>query len=245
MLPRETRCRPLGGRRSRGAHPFAARPPAPERNAPCAIVRGAIAGRDQQRQMTPDDLLRLISEDLLGALIEVDDPLLLIDADDRIGGDAENARELRLGLAQACSAFACSATRSSSSRWRDSSRPTVAAAIVNAADESTRASPSRPISVSVIVEATTSATAAIHSAVRMRREWTTGTESNERSQVSVERPSFKRELNVVRTMRQTQLLLNALFVRVDGLRADEELLADLRSGVPLSDEAQARRARVE
>ena len=64
------------------------------------VVDVAIPRRQQQRHVTPDDLLRRVPEDLLGALIEVDDVLLLIDADDRIGGNAKNARELRLGLAQ-------------------------------------------------------------------------------------------------------------------------------------------------
>src|SRR6185437_7698553 len=49
---------------------------------------------------------------------------------------------------------------------------------------------------------------------------------------------LERELNVVRPVRQSELLLDALLVGVDGLGTDEQLLADLRRRVPLRHEAQ-------
>ena len=41
-----------------------------------------------------------VAENLFGAAIEVNDPLRLIDCYDRVGGDAKDAGELRLGCAQ-------------------------------------------------------------------------------------------------------------------------------------------------
>src|SRR4051812_17806410 len=53
-----------------------------------------------------------------------------------------------------------------------------------------------------------------------------------------EQAETQRELHVVRAMVEVELFLNALLVRVDGLRADEQLLADLRRRVALADEPQ-------
>src|SRR6185437_9481221 len=53
-----------------------------------------------------------------------------------------------------------------------------------------------------------------------------------------ENTQLQRELYVVRPVRQPELLLDALLVRVDGLRADEQLLADLRRRVALGHVAQ-------
>ena len=120
--------------------------------------------------MATDDLLRLVPEDLFGALVEVDDVLLLIDADDRIGGDAEDAANFASESRSARSAVACSETRSSSSRCRESKSPIVPATAANAARRIHARTPSRWSSVSVRVSGAMSATAAIHSAVRIRRE---------------------------------------------------------------------------
>src|SRR5215211_4227553 len=50
-----------------------------------------------------------------------------------------------------------------------------------------------------------------------------------------EKAQLERELHVVGSMRQSELLLNALLIGVDGLRADEQPLADFRRGVALGD----------
>src|SRR5262245_6438551 len=53
-----------------------------------------------------------------------------------------------------------------------------------------------------------------------------------------EESELQRELNIVRPVRQTKLLLNALLVRVDRFRAEEQFLTDLGRRVTLRDEAQ-------
>ena len=50
--------------------------------------------------MTTDRVSSRVPENLFGAAIEVNDPLRLIDCYDRVGGDAKDAGELRLGCAQ-------------------------------------------------------------------------------------------------------------------------------------------------
>ena len=41
--------------------------------------------------MAPDRFIRFMTEDFLGAPVEVDDVALLVDGDDRVGRDAEDA----------------------------------------------------------------------------------------------------------------------------------------------------------
>src|SRR6187200_2945272 len=53
-----------------------------------------------------------------------------------------------------------------------------------------------------------------------------------------EKSELQRELNVLRSMRQTQLLLNSLLVGVDRFRTDEQALTNLRRRIPLCNEAQ-------
>ena len=171
--------------------------------------------------MPADDSFGLIPEDLLGALIEVNDALLLIDADDRIGGDAENAGELRLGLPQGMFGLCLFGDALLELRWRDS----------NSADRSRddrQRRQTNPRANAVAPELSERDAERNHKRDggdpqrrANRREWTTGTGRAEdvRSRREAE---LQRELNVVRTMRQAQLFLNALLVRVDGLRADEQ-----------------------
>ena len=59
------------------------------------VVSGSIARGDEDIQMPPDRIRRRVPEDLLGAAIEMDDPLRLVDRDDRVGRDAEDTGELR------------------------------------------------------------------------------------------------------------------------------------------------------
>ena len=98
----ELRDRRLGGklgavgcaaRRSRAARPCAAPSSATARSAPCApSCDVAKARRQQDGEVPPDRVARAVAEDLLGAAIEVDDPLRLVDRDDRVGGDARECR---------------------------------------------------------------------------------------------------------------------------------------------------------
>ena len=53
-----------------------------------------------------------------------------------------------------------------------------------------------------------------------------------------EKAELERELHVVRSVRQAELFLNALLVRVDGFGTDEQTLADLRRRVALGNETQ-------
>ena len=62
----------------------------------CAVMRLAKARRQQNVEMPSDGFVRAVAEDLLGAVIEVDDLLRVVDRDDRVGGDGEDAGELRL-----------------------------------------------------------------------------------------------------------------------------------------------------
>ena len=59
-------------------------------------MRLAKPRRQQDREMPSDGVARVISENLLGAVIEVDDALSVVDRDDGVGGDGEDARELCL-----------------------------------------------------------------------------------------------------------------------------------------------------
>ena len=61
------------------------------------LVCRAKARRQQHGQMPPDRIFGHVAEDLLGAAVEMDDALTLIDGDDRVGRDRENAGEFRLG----------------------------------------------------------------------------------------------------------------------------------------------------
>ena len=65
-----------------------------------AGVRRAIAGREEEIERTPQHLARRITEDPLGAAIEVHDPLLRVHGDHRIGGDLQDPGELRLRRAE-------------------------------------------------------------------------------------------------------------------------------------------------
>src|SRR4051812_41695155 len=53
-----------------------------------------------------------------------------------------------------------------------------------------------------------------------------------------EKPEPVRQLYVLCAMRESRLLVNALLVRVDRLRADQEPFADLWRRVALSDESK-------
>lgn len=50
--------------------------------------------------MSADRVVRFVAENLLGAAIEVHDALRLIDGDDRVGGNRQNAGELCLRCAE-------------------------------------------------------------------------------------------------------------------------------------------------
>src|SRR6476659_6067303 len=51
-----------------------------------------------------------------------------------------------------------------------------------------------------------------------------------------EKAELERKLHVVRSVRQAELFLNPLLVRIHRLRADEQTLPNLRRGVPLRNE---------
>src|SRR4051812_14978835 len=53
-----------------------------------------------------------------------------------------------------------------------------------------------------------------------------------------EEPQLQRQLNIIRPVVQAELLLDSLLVGIDGLRADEQPLTDLRRRVSLSDELE-------
>ena len=61
---------------------------------------GAIPRRQEDVEVPSDRVGGGVPENLFGAAIEVNDPLRLIDCYDRVGGDAKDAGELRLGCAQ-------------------------------------------------------------------------------------------------------------------------------------------------
>jgi hypothetical protein len=63
--------------------------------ASCAKTR-----RQQHGKVSPDRVRRRVPEDLLGAAIEMHDPLRVVDRDDCVGGNRQNARELFLGCSR-------------------------------------------------------------------------------------------------------------------------------------------------
>jgi hypothetical protein len=63
-------------------------------------MRLAVPRRQQNGEVPADHVLRRVTEDFFGAAIEVDDVLRVIDSDDRVGGDRQNAGELRLRCAE-------------------------------------------------------------------------------------------------------------------------------------------------
>ena len=64
------------------------------------VVARAIARRQQDIQVPPDRVGGRIPENLFGAAVEVNDPLILVDRYDRVGRDAKYAGEFRFGCAQ-------------------------------------------------------------------------------------------------------------------------------------------------
>jgi hypothetical protein len=64
------------------------------------VVPRAISRREQDVEVPPDRVGGRIPENLLGAAVEVNDPLRLIHRYDRVRRDPENAGKLRFRCAQ-------------------------------------------------------------------------------------------------------------------------------------------------
>jgi hypothetical protein len=61
------------------------------------VVPGAIARRQQDVEVPADRLIRRVAKNVFSTAVEVYDPLRLIDGDDRVRGNCEDAGELRFG----------------------------------------------------------------------------------------------------------------------------------------------------
>jgi hypothetical protein len=60
------------------------------------VVDRAEPRRKQDGEVAADRVARLVPEHLFGAAVEMNDPLAVIDRDDGVGGDGQDARELGL-----------------------------------------------------------------------------------------------------------------------------------------------------
>src|SRR6185503_6202033 len=138
---------------------------------------------------------------------------------------------------KARSSSSFSRTRVSSADWRLSATTSVAATMVSAARRSmARASP-RARSSTDSVAGRSNAASATHSAIRRRRECAMGIRmvscnGPDRPRRHLGRSGLREQaqlqgkLNVVRSMREAKLFLDALLVRIHRLGTDEQLLAD-------------------